>query len=955
MSDKYKDKYLSEQEFESEIINHLVNVNGYEPGFNANYNKEFALDESILTRFLESSQPEKFLSLSTHKSELAKRNFLSRITAAITERGIIDVLRRGVDGLKLYYSSPSDKNTRAKNDFAKNILSVTRQLHYSRFNNFSVDMCIFINGLPIITIELKRRLSGQNFSDAEQQYKTTRSPDELLFMFKRCIVHFAVDENNIKFCTKLDGQESLFLPFDKGFKGGAGNPPVEGKKKTCYLWEKILTRSTLTKIIESYAHLISQNNKEIQIFPRYHQFDAVEKLITHAKINGVGQKYLIQHSAGSGKSNTIAWLAYQLVNLENEGRNMFDSVFVVTDRILLDKQIRDTINNFAQVQSVIKWANNSRTLQAAINSGKRIIVSTIEKFRSIFDKLNSAENSDKNFAVIIDEAHSGQCGKNSAALNRVISGLDDEDEINNLMSGRQYQNNASYFAFTATPKNKTLEVFGTLSEDGTHKAFHVYTMKQAIQEKFILDVLRNYTPYECYYNLRVKNNAGDKLIHSTGAEPKLLYVAVSDERVIREKAEIIETHFYEQIIQRAKLNNKARAMVITLNIDCCIKFYKAITELISSRKRNYKAIIAFSGERNNETSAKINNFPDSEIPAKFKEDPYKILIAADMFQTGFDEPLLHTMYIDKPLNGVRAVQTLSRLNRTYPGKQDTFILDFVNSPEKISEAFSRYYSNIILSGQTDPEKLAKLIDKLKQYNIFTDYDVEKISEMFMNDEQIDSPIDFIQEKFSELDQKTQKNFISESKSYIKQYNYIGAILTKPSEYWEKLSIFLTLLISKLKVDIIIDDDGKLLNFSDLAELENFRISAKKMLDSIKLNDDESEINTGNIKISANINSDNNEIKTLDELINEFNKHYGFQENELRIILDVIMRDNGYINALRNSDRQGAALEFNRAFESALNSLFSINKDLYVKIINENKQRDICEKIFNYIQDKNFYL
>ena len=932
-------KYLSEQEFESEITNYLVNVNGYELGNNADYNKEFALDWPILARFLESSQPEKF---TAPKSELAKRNFLSRISTAITERGIIDVLRRGVDGLKLYYSSPSDKNTRAKIDFAKNIFSVTRQLHYSRFNNYSADMCIFINGLPIITIELKRVLSGQNISDAEQQYKTTRSPDELLFMFKRCIVHFAVDEDNIKFCTKLDGQESEFLPFDRGYKGGSGNPPVKDKKKTCYLWEEILTRGTLTKIIESYAHLM--NDKQIQIFPRYHQFDAVEKLITHAKINGAGQKYLIQHSAGSGKSNTIAWLAYQLINLEKDGRNMFDSVFVITDRVLLDKQIRDTIKSFAQVGSVIKWANNSRALQYAINSGKRIIISTIEKFSVIVDGLGSTENADKKFAVIIDEAHSGQGGENSAALNRVISGLDDEDKINNYMSGRKYQNNASYFAFTATPKNKTLEVFGTLTQDGTHKAFHVYTMKQAIQEKFILDVLTNYTPYECYYNLRVKNNDGDKLIKSTGAEPKLLYLAVSDERVINEKAEIIETHFYEQIIQRGILNNKARAMIITSNIDCCIKFFNAINKLIDSRGRDYKAIIAFSGERNKITSAKINKFPDSEIPDKFKNDPYKILVVADMFQTGFDEPLLHTMYIDKPLNGVRAVQTLSRLNRKYPGKQDTFILDFVNKPEDISKSFSRYYTNIILSGKTDPGKLEKLIDSLEQYNIFCDNDVKKISDMFINHEQVNYQLNLIKENFDKLDTITQKKFISESKSYLKQYHYIGAILTHPREYWERLSIFLTLLLNQLKFD----DKTEQQNFSDLAELENYRISAQKML-NITLKDDDSEIKP--VNISANMSPENHEIKTLDELINDFNKHYGFQDSELRIILNEIMNDNGYINALRNSDIQGAALEFDRAFENALNSLFNINKDLYVKIINENRKQDISEKIFRYTQMK----
>ena len=511
-----------ESGLEALIVKWLVEHNGYEEGKNADYNKEYAIDETRLFRFLQDTQPDQMDKLGVFKSDQKKRQFLNRLQGELAKRGIIDVLRNGIKvypvDLIMFYLTPTENNLKAKEMWEKNIFSVTRQLRYSiDAARLALDMCVFINGLPVITFELKNQLTKQNTDDAVEQYKTDRDPREILFSFKRCMVHFALDDARIKFCTRLAGKDSWFLPFDKGYNDGAGNPPNPNGIMTDYLWKDILTKEKLTLIIENYAQVIvevdeeTKRKKEKQVFPRYHQLDVVMKLLADVKENGVGQKYLIQHSAGSGKSNSIAWLAHQLIGLEQDGRPMLDSVIVVTDRRILDKQIRDTIKQFMQVGNTVAWAEHSGDLTKAITEGKRIIVTTIEKFPYIVPQLG-ADHINNRFAIIIDEAHSGQSGRNSAQMNLALSGLasddemDNEDKINAMMEGRKLLNNASYFAFTATPKNKTLEVFGSLvldaygnpevDEDGKtkHRPFHVYTMKQAIQEGFILDVLQHYTP-----------------------------------------------------------------------------------------------------------------------------------------------------------------------------------------------------------------------------------------------------------------------------------------------------------------------------------------------------------------------------------------------------------------------------------------------------------------------------
>lgn len=528
-----------ENGLETLIVNWLVEHNGYEEGSNADYNKEYAIDKTRLFRFLEKTQPEQFELLGLNASEQKKRAFLNRLQSELAKRGIIDVLRNGIKvypaDVILFYLTPSENNRKAKEQFAQNIFSVTRQLRYSSdANKLALDLCIFINGLPVITFELKNQLTKQNTNDAVEQYKTDRDPRELLFSFKRCMVHFAVDDAQIKFCTKLAGKDSWFLPFNKGYNDGAGNPPNPNGIMTDYLWKDILTKEKLTLIIENYAQVVvdtdpdTKKKKEKQIFPRYHQLDVVTKLLADVKEHGVGKRYLIQHSAGSGKSNSIAWLAHQLIGLEQDGHPMLDSVIVVTDRKILDKQIRNTIKQFMQVSNTVVWAEHSGELRKAITDGKRIIITTVEKFPYIVSEIGP-EHKNNHFAIIIDEAHSGQSGRNAAQMNLALSGRasddvrDNEDKINIMMEGRKLLSNASYFAFTATPKNKTLETFGVAYEEAgeiKHKPFHVYTMKQAIQEGFILDVLKNYTVIDSYYKL-IKTVEDDPMFDKKRAQKKL--------------------------------------------------------------------------------------------------------------------------------------------------------------------------------------------------------------------------------------------------------------------------------------------------------------------------------------------------------------------------------------------------------------------------------------------------
>lgn len=968
-----------ENGLETLIVNWLVEHNGYEEGSNADYNKEYAIDETRLFRFLEKTQPEQFKLLGLNASEQKKRTFLNRLQSELAKRGIIDVLRNGIKvypaDIILFYLTPSESNIKAQEHFEQNIFSVTRQLRYSSdATKLALDLCVFINGLPVITFELKNQLTKQNTDDAVEQYKMDRDPREPLFSFKRCMVHFAVDDAQIKFCTKLAGKDSWFLPFNKGYNDGAGNPPNPNGIMTDYLWKDILTKEKLALIIENYAQVVVDNDpdtkkkKEKQIFPRYHQLDVVTKLLDDVKAHGVGKRYLIQHSAGSGKSNSIAWLAHQLIELEQDGHPILDSVIVVTDRKILDKQIRDTIKQFMQVNSTVVWADHSGELRKAITDGKRIIITTVEKFPYIVSEI-SPEHKNNYFAIIIDEAHSGQSGRNAAQMNLALSGRasddvnDNEDKINIMMEGRKLLSNASYFAFTATPKNKTLETFGVPYEEAgeiKHKPFHVYTMKQAIQEGFILDVLKNYTAIDSYYKL-IKTVEDDPMFDKKRVQKKLRSFVEGNSFTIAKKAAMMVDHFHEQVIAKGKIGGQARAMVVTASIPRCIEYYFAINKCLADRHSPYKAIIAFSGEHayngQDLTSAGLNGFPDAKIPKEFKKDPYRLLIVADMFQTGFDEPLLHTMYVDKLLYDIKAVQTLSRLNRSHPQKHDTFVLDFANKPEDIAKSFSTYYKTTILSGETDPNKLYDLVATMENYQIYTKNDVELLVNNYLNGaerEQLDPHLDTCAALYKQLETDDQITFKSAAKAFVRTYGFLGAILPYGNAEWEKLSIFLNLLIPKLPSPREEDFSQGILYSIDL---ENYRNEARDCL-SIKLEDEDTEVAPVPSADAPHIV--NPEMDLLSAILSNFNDIFGNidwkdADNVRRQILEIpamVSRDEKYQNAMRNSDEQNARLESKQALERVIIDIMADNMELFKQFQdNPSFKKWLSDMVFNLTYNK----
>ena len=947
----------SEKNLESIIESWLVEHNKYEKGCNADYNKEFAVDETRLFRFLRDTQPGAMELLGVFDSNQKRRQFLNRLASELAKRGVIDVLRNGIKvypaDVVLFYLTPSENNARAAELFARNIYSVTRQLRYSPDGTrLALDLCVFINGLPVATFELKNSLTKQNTDDAVEQYRRDRDPRETIFSFKRCMAHFAVDDACVKFCTKLCGKDSWFLPFDKGYRDGAGNPPNPDGLMTDYLWKDILTKRMLARIIENYAQVVVEVDLETrkksvkQIFPRYHQLDCVEKLLADVRSEGVGKRYLIQHSAGSGKSNSIAWLAHQLISLERGGRPLLDTVIVVTDRRVLDRQIRDTIKQFMQVANTVAWAESASDLSQHITDGKRIVVTTVEKFPYALPRLSEVHH-DRKFGIIIDEAHQGQSGRNAAQMNLALSAelpddeADNEDKINAMMEGRRLLTSASYFAFTATPKNKTLETFGVPYEDGGEtkfRPFHVYTMKQAIQEGFILDVLANYVSIDSYYKL-MKTIEDDPMFDKKRAQKKLRNFVEGNSFTIGKKAAIIVEHFHEQVIAKGKIGGQARAMVITASIPRCIEYFFAINKELAERHSPYKAIVAFSGEcawKGQEpalTSAGLNGFADSKIPTQFKHDPYRLLVVADMFQTGFDEPLLHTMYVDKVLADVKAVQTLSRLNRACPKKLDTCVLDFANKPEDIQRAFERYYRTTFLSGETDPNKLYDLVAVMEGCQVYVDEDVLRVVNLFLDGaerELLDPTLDACSARYKHLDVDDMIAFKSSAKAFVRTYGFLGAILPYGNAEWERLSVFLNLLIPKLPSP---REDDLSEGILEAVDLESYRNEAREAI-SIKLADKDAEVEPVPMgSVGAIVEP---EMNTLSAILNDFNDMFGNipwndSDNVRRQIMEIpamVSRDERYRNAMRNSDAQSARMESDRALMQVILSIMGDNIELF---------------------------
>ena len=952
---------------------------GWLPGQSADFNQNYALDLTQLRLFLEATQPDQAAEFDIANDSPKRRALLARIQGEITRLGIIEVLRSGIKhgkhNLTLFYGTPTPGNQKAEANYARNRFSITRQLRYSPDNKrLSLDLCLFINGLPVATFELKNRLTKQTVDDAVEQYRRDRDPRELLFQFKRCMVHFAIDDQEVRMCTELKGKASWFLPFNQGWDDGAGNPPNPYGIKTDYLWKRILTPAGLTNIIENYAQVVEKKNKRTgkkkleQIFPRYHQLDAVRQLLADTAWHGAGKRYLIQHSAGSGKSNSIAWLAHQLIGVKHEGQNLYDSILVITDRRILDDQITDTIKQFAQVGATVGHAEKSGDLRRFIGEGKKIIISTIQKFPFILDEIN-ADHRNRTFAILIDEAHSSQGGKTAGAMSEILAGgkddIDPEDAINNAIEAkakaRKLAPNASYFAFTATPKAKTLQTFGEPYQSQTgetkYRPFHGYSMKQAIQEGFILDVLANYTPVESYYKL-IKKVEDDPEFDTKRAKKKLRYYVESNDHAIRLKAEIMIDHFQQQVIAQHKIGGQARAMVVCNGIERTIQYYYAFQSYLTETKSPYQAIVAFTGEHeynsSNVTESSLNGFPSNDIADRIQDDPYRFLICADKFQTGYDEPLLHTMYVDKTLAGIQAVQTLSRLNRSRPQKHDVFVLDFINNTETIKKAFSDYYRTTILSEEADPNKLHTLKSKLDAYQIYSPDQVERLVSLYINGasrDQLDPILDVSVAVYMTKDEDDQVGFKGNAKSFARTYDFLAQILPYTNIDWEKLSVFLAFLLPKLPAP---KEEDLAKGILEAIDMDSYRVEKKAIL-SISLPDSNAEIDPATIgaagrkpeptmdKLSVILNTFNEQFKTI------FTDADRVSQRIVDDIAPKVAADQAYQNAKKNTP-QTAKLEHDKALGRVIVELLKDDTELFKQFYeNESFKRWLTDTVFGLTQ------
>lgn len=956
---------------------------GWRCGSPRDYDREYCVDLVQLAAFLRETQPDAADALELGQDGPTRRRFLARLQGEISKRGTVDVLRRGLKHgalvLDLFYGAPTPGNAKAAERHRANRFSVTRQLRYSRDEaQRALDLGLFVNGLPVATFELKNSLTKQTVEDAVQQYQRDRDPREKLFEFGRCVVHFAVDDHEVRFCTRLTGKGSWFLPFNQGWDDGAGNPPNPNGLKTDYLWKRILTREGLTDILENYAQVVESKDektgkrKATQIWPRFHQLDVVRRLLADAQEHGAGKRYLIQHSAGSGKSNSIAWLAHQLIGLAKDGATVFDSIIVVTDRRILDQQIRDTIKQFAQVGATVGHAEHSGDLRKFIAEGKKIIISTVQKFPFILDEIGG-EHRDRHFAIVIDEAHSSQGGRMAAAMGRALApaGAEEDDEsledaINRLMETKKLLPNASYFAFTATPKNKTLELFGAAEPqgDGTvkHRPFHSYTMKQAIQEGFILDVLQNYTPVESYYKL-VKKVEGDPEFDTRRAKKKLRRYVESHEHAIRLKAEIMVDHFHEHVLAQNKIGGEARAMVVTSGVERAVQYYHAFREYLAERKSRYQAIVAFSGEHDyggaKVTEASLNGFPSSQIADRIQEDPYRFLICADKFQTGYDEPLLHTMYVDKLLTGIKAVQTLSRLNRAHPKKHDVFVLDFMNDADTIQAAFAEYYRTTILAEATDPDKLHDVKAALDGYEVYSQAQVDDFVELYLGGadrDRLDPILDVcVADYRAGLDEDAQVDFKGKAKAFLRAYGFLSSILPYNYADWEKLSIFLTFLVPKLPAPVEEDLSKGILEAIDM---DSYR-AEKRALVSIALPDADAEI--APLPTAGGWHRPEPELDRLSNIIKSFNDQFGNipwsdADRVRRLITEEIpsrvAADRAYQNARRNSDKQNARIEHDKALARVMTAVLQDDTELFKQFTdNESFKRWLTDKVFALTYDE----
>lgn len=892
----------NEEALESSIEKYLLDNHGYIKGHSKDFNKEYAIDEIRLFDFLEISQKDELDKLKRDSDY--KQKILYQLSKMISKYGVLKILKKGISiadaNFTLFYPAPlisSGDETRKK--FSQNQFSVTRQLTYSTQNpSLEIDMVIFINGLPIITIELKNSaMSGYGQSakyHGINQYKKDRDPKDRLLNFARCLVHFTFDTDEAYMSTKLEKDKTIFLPFNKGDKNSAGNPPNPNGHKTAYIWEEIFSKASLADILQHFVRLDGKDTDKLEsrnlYFPRYHQLDVVRKIIDDVSQNGVGKTYLIQHSAGSGKSNSITWCAYRLIEAYSakdsmSERPIFDSVIVVTDRKILDKQLRENIANFSEVKNIIAPAFSSAELKSNLENGKKIIISTIQKFPFIVEGISDL--SDKKFAIIIDEAHSSQSGTAHQKMNEAMGKkefdnyMDAQDMVLEIIKSRKLKNNASYFAFTATPKNSTLEKFGTKQDDGSFAPFHLYSMKQAIEEGFILDVLSNYTTYKSYYEI-VKSIDDNPYFRTDKAQKRLRGFVEKNPSTIATKTEIILDHFINNVVKTNKLKGKAKGMVVTADIQTAILYHKAIVKKLHAIGDPFGAIVAFSGKKELEgieyTEDSINGFDSKDIAQNFDSDHYRVLVVANKFLTGFDQPKLCAMYVDKKLDGVLAVQALSRLNRAAPKyskkTEDLFVLDFFNKIEDIKASFDPFYTSTSLKEETDINVLHELKAVLDDSGIYERSEVNEFFDSYFKGEEAGkllAMIDVVADRFnSELEDDDKADYKIKAKQFVKIYAQMASIMPYEIVEWEKLFWFLKFLVPKMVVkDKDKDTLDELLNAVDLSTygLERVKLSAK-----IELDPSEAELEPQNPNLRG-AHADEEKKDPLDEIIRNFNEKW----------------------------------------------------------------------------------
>lgn len=975
--------------------------NGYLIGLPEDFNIKYAIDEIRFWDFLESTQKDELAKLQRQSDW--KLKILERLDRMIKKYGILRLFRKGLDvddaHFTLLYPLPlASSSDSIKANFEANQFSVTRQLRYSLSNpGEEIDMVLFVNGLPFATMELKNHWTGQNAKvHGQNQYKFKRDIAQPLLNFGRCIVHFAVDTDEAYMTTKLNGSNTFFLPFNLGQREpifGKGNPPNPFGHKTAYLWEEIFTRKSVANIIQHFVRFDGAESdplaKKTLYFPRYHQLDVVRKLVQDSSEKGVGQTYLIQHSAGSGKSNSITWAAYQLIETYPESDSipgskgisnpLFDSVIVVTDRRLLDKQLRENIKEFSEVKNIVAPAYSSKELKESLESGKKIIITTIQKFPFIVEGISDL--SDKRFAVIIDEAHSSQSGSAAGKMNQAMGnsneeeeeGGDAQDKIIEAMRSRKMRGNASYFAFTATPKNNTLERFGNKQADGKFKPFHLYSMKQAIEEGFILDVLANYTTYKSYYEIE-KSIEDNPLFDTVKAQKKLRTYVEQNKQTIATKAEIMLEHFISKLVNTKKLKGKAKAIVAAQSIESAINYYFALKELIDKKGNPFKIAIAFSGMKKIKgieyTEDSINDFPahlDTAKPtdpgyisdkiARYVDmDEYRILVVANKYLTGYDQPKMTAMYVDKKLQGVIAVQALSRLNRSANklGKktEDLFILDFYNAVDDIKKSFDPFYTSTSLSSATDVNVLHELKASLDEFGVYEWDEVEDFVDKYfkgVNAQELSPIVDVAAERFNltlGLEEKVKADYKVKAKQFVKIYGQMASIMPFEIVAWEKLFWFLKFLVPKL---IIVDKDKDALDdLLNSVDLSTYGLERVKLNTSIGLDSNETELDPQNPNPRGAHGGDT-EQDELDQIIARFNQRWfqGWeatpdeQRTKFLNLAQKMSEHNDFKEKYAdNTDSQNREIAFARIFDDVMGKQRKNELDLY-RLISQDESFKIA--------------